>query len=79
MFLLFAVIVIVDNNLCFLKSNVIAIYSNCYFFKKYYFFTPAVESNDNLAVVRSILTSLGQLKLVTPTVLDMISDWYSKR
>jgi len=38
-----------------------------------------VESNDNLAVVRSILTSLGQLKLVTPTVLDMISDWYSKR
>lgn len=38
-----------------------------------------IESNDNLPVVRSLLTSLGQLKLPATSVLDMICDWYKKR
>jgi len=38
-----------------------------------------VQGNDNLPVLRSILTSLGQLKLPATSVLDLICDWYEKR
>ncbi|XP_023328867.1 protein TBRG4 [Eurytemora carolleeae] len=40
---------------------------------------PLLSTNNKTAVVRSILTSLGQLKLSNPPVLDAVCDWFDKR
>jgi len=38
-----------------------------------------IKENDNLAVTRSILSSLGKLKFASSTILNMICDWYGAR
>jgi len=38
-----------------------------------------IKENDNLAVTRSILSSLGKLKFASSTILNMICDWYVAR
>jgi hypothetical protein len=40
---------------------------------------PLLSTNSTTPAIRSILTSLGQLKLSSPPVLDAICDWFDKR